>query len=90
MIIINYSPHTDFGIVINETHAIASNSETIMEFDRVGFARNPSNTAYDECYKQAQCRQPLFELNKLGNPNLYNTFPEMIDFLKSFIRMIRI
>ena len=68
----------DFGTVIDET------TGEIMKFDRVGFARNPSNSAYDECYINAQCRQPLYELNKLGNPRLQETFPEMIDFLKSF------
>ena len=72
------SPHVDFGTIINET------TQEIMEFDRVGFARNPSNTANDECYIEAKCRQPLFELSKLGNSRLQDTFPEMITFLKSF------
>ena len=55
-----------------------------MEFDRVGFPRNPSNSAKDICYIEGQCRQPLVELNKIGNPRLDDTFPEMIDFLKRF------
>ena len=72
------SPHTDFATVINES------TGEIMEFQRVAFERNPSNTVYDECYAVAQCRQPLVTLSKIGNPELETRFPEMVDFLNGF------
>ena len=56
-----------------------------MEFQRVAFERNPSNTVYDECYSKAKCRAPLIQIQKIGNPKLSETFPEMVDFLNKFV-----
>ena len=72
------SPHVDFGTVLNGT------DNQVMQFERIAFARNPSNTVDDECWEAGQCRQPFLQLNKLGNPLLDDTFPEILEFLDNF------
>ena len=59
-------------------------NETFLEFERVSFARNPTNTFDDECYIDGECRSPISLIEKLGNPKLEETFPEMLDFLDNF------
>ncbi len=75
----NYRPHTDFATPVNDS------TNEIMEYQRIFFPRNPSNSVFDKCYfKENECMSPLSELGKLGNARLYDSFPEIVSWASRF------
>ena len=81
MLLYIYSPHLDFATKVT---VLNDSNSTLMEFQRVAFSRNPSNSVTDKCYEDGECRQPITLVHKLGNPQLRTLFKEMIDFLENF------
>jgi len=73
-----YTIDDNFGIIGNET------SGELQEFEKIAFARNPDQSAYDPCFLAKECQYPIGPLMKAANPKLESSFPEAHEFFVNF------